>query len=54
MTVFLPLLIALIGLVVYLVTANPKVAELARLAYAVGLLAFLLQVSGQVVSLLNG
>ena len=54
MSVFLPLLVALIGLVVYIVTANPKVAELARLAYLAGLLAFLLQVSGQVVSLLNG
>jgi len=39
---YLPLIIAVIALVIYALTNNPKVAELSRLAFAVGLLAFLL------------
>lgn len=55
MTVFLPLLVALIGALVYLlVKQNLEAKELGRLAFAVGLLVFLLQGAGQIVSLLNG
>jgi len=50
MVVFLSLLIAIIGLLVYFVSSKPKVAELGRIAYAMGLLAFLLQVSEKIVS----
>lgn len=36
--------VAIIGLIVYFVSGNPKVMEAARIAYAMGLLAFLLMV----------
>ena len=42
MIIFLSLLVALVGVLVYALSANAKVAEIGRLAYAVGLLAFLL------------
>lgn len=42
MIILLPLLICIIGLVVYALAANPKVAELGRLSFWVGLLVFLL------------
>lgn len=47
MTIYLSLLVALIGLLVYALSTNPKVAELGRISYFAGLLAFLL-VSGQI------
>lgn len=34
----LPLIVALVGLIVYALSANAKVAELGRLAFACGLL----------------
>ncbi len=52
MTVWLSLLIAVIGLLVYALSANPKVAELGRISYFAGLLAFLLQ-AARVVNLLQ-
>ena len=54
MTVFLSLLVCIIGLLVYILAANPKAAELGRIAYFAGLLAFLLQVSPQLINLLGG
>jgi Na+/phosphate symporter len=42
MIVYLSLLVALIGLVVYAISTNPKAAEIGRLMFACGLLAFLL------------
>lgn len=44
MLIYLSLLVALVGLLVYVLAANPESAELGRLAFAVGLLAFLLTV----------
>lgn len=38
----LPLIVALIGLVVYAISANPKAAEIGRISFFSGLLAFLL------------
>lgn len=46
-TVLLALAIALLGLVVYLVVANPKAQEVGRISFAMGLLAFLLAVDGR-------
>ena len=46
MVIYLSLLVALIGCLAYALSANPKVQELGRLAFACGLLAFLLRVSG--------
>jgi len=56
MLIALSLLVAVIGLLVYVLSANPKVAELGRLAFAVGLLAFLLCLchSGQTFGILKG
>ncbi len=48
----LPLLIAIIGLVLYLITVNAKAGELGRIMFAFGLLAFLLAVgSGHVLKI---
>ena len=52
MVVFLPLLIALIGVLMYALCANPKLAEIGRLMFGCGLLAFLLQ-AHQIVTVLK-
>jgi hypothetical protein len=52
MTVWLSLLVAIIGLLVYALAANPKVSELGRISYFAGLLAFLLQ-AAQLVTILH-
>lgn len=41
MIILLPLLIALIGLVVWLIATNAKVAEVGRIMFFCGLLVFL-------------
>jgi hypothetical protein len=41
-TFVLPLVIALVGAIVYFVSSNPKIAELGRIIFAVCLLAFML------------
>jgi hypothetical protein len=51
MIIFLPLLVAVIGLLVYALSANPKVQELGRIAYFCGLFVFLLQAGGHLVSM---
>ena len=43
MSIFLSLLIAIVGAAVYVVSANPKLSETGRISFAMGLLAFLLQ-----------
>lgn len=48
---YISILIAVLGLVVYFVSNNAKVAEAGRIAYAMGLLAFLLQIGQATVSL---
>ena len=50
MTIFLPLLICVLGLLVYALAANPKVQELGRLSFFAGLLVFLLQIGEHIVS----
>lgn len=37
LTVFLPLFVSIVGVLAYALSANPKVAELGRLAFVVGL-----------------
>lgn len=39
---YLPLIVAVAGLLVYILAANPRLAECGRIAFAAGLLAFLL------------
>ena len=46
MVIYLSLLIAIIGLVVYVVSTNGKAQEIGRLMFACGLLAFLLAFPG--------
>lgn len=45
MTIYLSLAVALIALAVYLLSSNEKIREPARIAWACGLLAFLLRVA---------
>ena len=42
MTIYLSLLVALVGVLMYALCVNPKLQEIGRLAYCCGLLAFLL------------
>jgi Na+/phosphate symporter len=46
MTIYLSLLVALIGLILYFIATNPKVQELGRICFFSGLLAFLLRSTG--------
>jgi hypothetical protein len=39
--IYLPLLVCIIGLIVYLLSAHAKAQELGRLSFAIGLLVFL-------------
>lgn len=49
--ILLPLLVCIIGLLVYALAANPKVQELGRLAYGCGLLVTLFALAGHVLRL---
>lgn len=51
MYVYLPLLVSIIGAFVYVLSNNVKGQELGRLAYAVGLLAFLIKCADGMVNL---
>lgn len=53
MTIFLSLLVALIGLLMYALCANGKLSEIGRISFSCGLLAFLLQISPKVLDLLG-
>lgn len=53
MIIFLPLLVALIGLLMYILAGNPKIQELGRLMFFAGVLAFLLVGGGPAVGLLG-
>jgi len=52
MTIWISLLVCVIGALVYALSTNGKVSEMGRIAFGFGLLAFLLQAS-QMVSLLK-
>jgi Na+/phosphate symporter len=52
MIIVLPLLVCIIGLLMYALSANPKLVEIGRMMFWVGLLAFLLG-AGPVVSALR-
>jgi Na+/phosphate symporter len=53
MIIYLSLLVALIGVLMYALCVNPKLAEIGRLMFFAGLLAFLLLVNGPAVALLR-
>jgi SpoU rRNA methylase family enzyme len=42
MTIYLSLLVAVVGVLMYALASNPKLSEIGRLAFAMGLLAFLI------------
>jgi hypothetical protein len=42
MVILLSLLVALVGVLMYALSANPKLVEIGRIMFAAGLLAFLL------------
>ena len=44
MIIYLSLLVAVVGLLMYALAANPKLVEVGRMMFWVGLLAFLLTV----------
>jgi hypothetical protein len=46
LTIYLSLLVALIGLLMYALCANPKLVEIGRLSFFAGILAFLIVISG--------
>jgi len=48
--IYLSLLVALVGVLMYALSANPKVSEIGRLSYWVGLLAFLLTSAAHIVT----
>jgi Na+/phosphate symporter len=52
LTALLPALICLAGLVVYVLAANPKAAEIGRLMFGCGLLVVCLVLAGRMVRLL--
>jgi hypothetical protein len=51
MTIYASLLVALVGALVYVLAGNAKFSEMGRLAFACGLLAFLVGFSGSAVHL---
>lgn len=53
MTIYLPLLVCIIGLVIYALTTNAKASELGRIMFAFGLLVSLFQVAGEVLAILK-
>jgi hypothetical protein len=48
-SILLPLLVALAGVLVYAVSNNSKVSEIGRIAFAMGLLVALLLIGGRVI-----
>ena len=51
MIIYLSLLFALVGVLTFALSANPKLVEIGRIAFACGLLAFLLTVHGPLLGL---
>lgn len=46
MIIYLSLLVALVGVLMYALSVNPKLQEIGRVSYFAGLLAFLLEIGG--------
>ena len=53
MVILLPLLVAVVGVLIYALSGNSKVQELGRIAYFCGLLVFLMTAGPQVIDLIN-
>lgn len=53
MTIVIPFLICIIGILIYALASNGKVAELGRIAYGVGLFWILAEVAGHTLNVLR-
>lgn len=53
MVIGLTLLVALVGVLMYALCANPKLSEIGRLMFFAGLLAFLLGSAGELIKLVR-
>lgn len=53
MIILVPLLIAIIGLLLYVLASNPKFAEIGRIMFFTGLLATLLKTGPAAISILG-
>lgn len=53
MLIYISLLVALIGVLMYALAANPKLVEIGRICFAFGLLAFLLRVTESMIPVLR-
>lgn len=53
MIIYVSLLVALVGLLMYALSANGKLVEIGRIMFACGLLAFLLRMSDGLVDLIR-
>lgn len=53
MIIWLSLLVAIIGVLVYALSTNPKLVEIGKISFACGLLAFLLTGADKIVSVIT-
>ena len=53
MIIYVSVLVALVGVLMYALSANPKLVEIGRISFAVGLLAFLLRVTDGLVPVIK-
>jgi Na+/phosphate symporter len=53
MTIYLSLLVALVGVLMYALCTNPKLQEIGRISFFAGLLAFLLGFAGHALTLVH-
>jgi Na+/phosphate symporter len=53
MIIYLSLVVALIGVLMYAFCVNPKLAEIGRISYFAGLLAFLLEIPSHLISVIK-
>ena len=51
MVIYLPLLVAIVGLLIYVLSNHPKIPEVGRIMFWTGLLAFLLTFAGHTIAL---
>jgi Na+/phosphate symporter len=53
MVAYLSIIIAVIGILMYFVSTNPKVQRVGEIMFGAGLLAFLIAVGGQAIGVLG-
>ncbi len=53
MIIYASVLVALVGVLMYALSANPKLVEIGRISFAAGLLAFLLRVTDRLVPVIK-